>query len=177
MSIACRSPGLQPFSVARSPAPLGDCTLAEIGVTEQRGHGPRSRFDVRVSRESDSGRSRPVISDEFRPAVVHAPLVVVTLVGGLSFARVTQAAETVRPAVPRPVILSMRVSALHGLPLPANGARVTITARTRNATRCTFMGQHIAFASLHPLNTVNCASGYASSRQANSSSLPGMRCP
>jgi hypothetical protein len=62
----------------------------------------------------------------------------------------------------RPALLGFTAHAPTGLPLPARGARVTLSVRVRNASRCTFLVQHIPFSSLYPLRTVSCAAGRAS---------------
>ena len=87
-------------------------------------------------------------------SLLGALLLVLASVGG--------AGSAAAAAAPRPVILSVTVSTPHGLPLPASGARVVVSARVRNATSCTFFRQRSASSSLYRLKTVGCASGHAS---------------
>ena len=93
-----------------------------------------------------------------RSTVAALPLLVAL---ALAPAGVGGAGTAAAAATRRPVILSIGISTPKGLPLPASGARVVVSVRVRNATRCTFLRQRRAFSSLYPLKTVRCASGHA----------------
>ena len=64
-------------------------------------------------------------------------------------------------ALKRPLILSIAATAPGGTHPVALGKRVTMTVRVRNATSCTFLGQHTPASRLYLVRTVACRSGYA----------------
>lgn len=90
-----------------------------------------------------------------RRLLASSVVVVAGLTGGLS----VQSAVAETTAGPR--IVAIRLSRA-GTTLPASGARVTITATVRNATRCVFYRQTAASSSLHAFHTASCAGGVAS---------------
>src|SRR5690242_14756376 len=59
---------------------------------------------------------------------------------------------------PRPAVLSLGASPTS---LPVAGGPVTLTARVKHATRCTFRGQRRAGAAFVSLRTVSCGAGQA----------------
>jgi hypothetical protein len=64
-------------------------------------------------------------------------------------------------ATPRPAIDA--ITASPNL-LPARGGSVVLRARVTHAVRCSFRGQHVAFASVTLRRTVSCSSGHATVR-------------